>query len=205
MNDDPRTPSGGPLVEVVAQLLLDGIVEHYADAEVPLPSRRYVAAGGPREVAYDCEQVTVALSGIGWGQSPDRSQGSQRTGSPMAGLAMRHAVYAVAVVRQEHDASAPEVSDMWDPEDSGAFPSPEVLNALGLRHMRDAALVSQALINVASRVRALPAMKALGREVRSDPTRVSGLVQPGIVESLGPAGGYVSVEAAFTVTVGEVG
>jgi hypothetical protein len=200
-----RSPSGGPLVAEVAQMLLDGVVSHYADAGEPLPSRRYVAAGGAREVAYDCEQVTVALSGIGWGPSPDRSQGSQRTGTPMAALALRHAVFAVAVVRKDVDSQAADVADVWDPEADARFPSAEVMNRLGLRHMRDAALVSQALLNTATEVRNLPRLRQVGRELTVNPAASDRLVQPGLVESLGPAGGYVSVEAAFTVTVPDVG
>lgn len=200
-----RTPAGGPLVGEVAALLLDGIERHYARAEVALPERRYIAPGGPREVAYDCEQVTVAASGIGWGQSPSKSQQDSRAGGPMAALSLRHVVYAVAVVRSVADPDGAGSSDLWDPEDDPAYPSAATLHALGLRHMRDMGLVSQALVNAATEVRNLPAIKALGPEVRRSPAQVDGLVTPGVVESLGPAGGYVSVEAAFTVTVGEVG
>jgi hypothetical protein len=198
----PHTPSGGLLVAETAQILLDCVVEHYRAAGEPLPGRRYIAAGGVREVAYDCEQVTVACAGIGQGASDDRTTGSTQPGTPST-IGLRHAVFAVSVVRAECSAEDPEVADDWTAADYSA-PRPEVLTRIGIRHMRDLALVSQALVNATTRVHALPAFKALGKELpRRD--MLGGLVRPGTVDSLGPAGGFVSVEAAFTLTIGLLG
>lgn len=198
----PHTPPGGLLVAETAQVLLDCVVEHYEASGEHLPERRYIAAGGIREVAYDCEQVTVACAGIGPGASDDRTVGSTQSGSNST-IRMRHAVFAISVVRAECSRDDPEIADVWGPED-GHAPRAATLNRLGIRHMRDLALVSQALVNATHKVHALPSVKALGRELpRRD--MLGGLVRPGTVDSLGPAGGYVSVEAAFTLTIGMLG
>jgi hypothetical protein len=160
----------------LAQRVLDGVVEHWqgaADA-TPLPAHRAVLAGEPRAVAWDCEQLTVTLAGVGWGQALDASASSPRAGLPASVASMRHAVLAVALVR--------------------CTPSPgrdgkvalEALHAAGLASLRDAGLLSQALVEITTRLR------------KNLPLESS--VQAGTVEPLGPSGGFHGLEATLVVT-----
>lgn len=184
---------GGLRLDGIADMILQQIVRTFARAEVALPERRYVAAGTPRDVAWDCEQLTVALSGIGWGPASDRSVGSRQPGSEVSALAMRHAVYAISLVRPY---------PVWDPEQDPherEFPPAEQLHERGLAHLRDSGLLSQSLVSLCSTVQDDPAVKHL--RGMGGPY---GLVLPGLVESIGPSGGFVSVETSLTVTAGEV-
>lgn len=172
-------PSGkGLRVDTLAETLLARVIAHFGAAGVDLPTHRLVTAGAP---AWDCEQLTVTLVGIGWGQAIDSATESARPGSPMSVFATRHAVYAVSLVRcvpqpNDHDMSPPSVAD---------------LTASGLQFMRDAGLLSQALVEVASGLR-----NTLGP---------AGSVQAGMIEPIGPDGGFVGMDGQFIVTSGELG
>lgn len=165
----------GILVDQMAQLLLDHVVAHFGAAGVELPEHRVVTAGAP---AWDCEQLTVTLVGVGWGQAPDSATPTARPGTPVSVYALRHAVYAVGLVR---------CVPMPDPDP----PSMAELNAAGLRFMRDAGLLSQALVEVGSGVR-----NQLGP---------AGSVQAGMIEPIGPDGGFVGMDGQFVITSAVLG
>lgn len=162
----------GLQVDDLADVLLEHVVTHFGAAGVELPAHRVVTAGAP---AWDCEQLTVTLVGIGWGQALDSATASARPGSPMSVFALRHAVYAVSLVR-----CVPVPDDQLGP------PSMAELNSAGLRFMRDAGLLSQALVEVASGVR-----NRLGP---------AGSVQAGMIDPIGPEGGFVGMDGQFIIT-----
>lgn len=159
----------------LAQKIFDGVRLHFEAAAVELPERRYIAPGGPRETAWDCAQYTVALTGIGWGQAVDANQPTPRLGLPSSVASMRHAVFAIQIVR-------------CTPVAPNRQPYPEVvaLNAAGLDFLRDAGLLSQALVTLVAQLR-----QSLGREA---------LAQAGVVEPIGPEGGFHAVEATISIT-----
>lgn len=159
--------------------ILTAVVAHFDAAGVELPERRYVAAGHPREIAWDCEQLTVALEGIGWGQARDESAPNPRVGSPASVYAVRHAIVAVQLVRCTPKANG------RDP-----LPTPEAIHAAGLAYMRDAGLLSQALVTIAA-------------ELRAGLTRESS-VELGAIESIGPDGGYHGMETVMAITTGQL-
>lgn len=159
----------------LAQRIFDGIRDHFAEAGVDLPERQYIAPGGPRDVAWDCPQFTVALGGIGWGQAIDASQPSPRAGLPMSVAAMRHAVFAIQIVR---------CTPVAPPRQS--FPSVAELHAAGNEFLRDAGLLSQALVTLVAQLR-----QSLSRE---------SLAQAGAVEPIGPDGGFHAVESTIMIT-----
>lgn len=165
----------GILVDQLAQLLLDHTIAHFDAAGVELPDHRVVTAGAP---AWDCEQLTATLVGIGWGQAPDSATESARPGSPISVAALRHAVYAVSLVR---------CVPTPDPDP----PSMLELNTAGLRFMRDAGLLSQALVEVGSGLR-----NQLGP---------AGSVQAGMIEPIGPDGGFVGMDGQFVITSANLG
>jgi hypothetical protein len=173
-------PGQGLDVAGIAQTILNGIVEHYADValDVALPGRQIIGAGNPRLVAWDCEQVVVTLSGIGNGAAPGTGDQPRGVGSQISSMGLRHAIYAVQIVRCH-----PESPDGTTPPDAAE------VTAAGLISMRDAGLLSQALVAVATKIGAggLPP---------------GSRVQPGAVETLGPEGGFSGIEGALALTTG---
>lgn len=163
-----------------ASLLLATTVEHYGAAGVPLPERQHLVAGDPREFAWDCEQLTVSLQGVGWGPAVSSSGGAARTGSPVSVASTRHVVLAVTLVRCTPQMI--EVADGMRP------PSAEDLDAAGRAFMRDAGLMSQAIVTYMSN-----ANRRLDRVAS---------VEAGVVEPLGPNATHHGVEAQVAITVG---
>lgn len=178
-------PGLGLAVPGLARTILDGVVAHFDAAaarcdpaeRVKLPSRRVIAPGNPRLIAWDCEQLVVAASGIGVGPAPGEGGRPAGKGNPISATGLRHAVFAVQIVR-----CVPESRDGTSP------PPDEELTAAGLALLRVAGLLSQALVEVCTNV-------------------ASGLpngsrVVPGAVEFLGPEGAFAAVEGSLAVTAG---
>lgn len=164
----------------MAESILGSIVDHYAAAAVTLPARQYVAPGDPTQIAWDCEQLVVAIQGIGWGQAPDAGVPTPRIGAPVSALAMRHAIYVVQLVR-----CTPTEGD----PDSG-IPEASAIHAAGLEFMTDMGLMSQALMVACATLR-----------TGLDKT---GLVQPGAVNPDGPSGAFHGMSAQIAITAGEL-
>lgn len=167
-----------------AEDLLEHIVRHWAAApagtRAELPARRGILAGDPRTIAWDCEQLTISMVGIGWGQAIDAaSTPSPRTGSPMSVSAMRHVVLAIALIRCTPGGGS-----------DGQPPTIDALNTAGLTFLRDAGLLSQALVNFTTKLR-----QQLGKTAS---------VQAGVVDPYGPAGGYHGAETTLAITVPEL-
>lgn len=171
------TPFLGLDVAGTGQRIKNWVVARFEESDQPLPERRYAAPGDPRSIAWDCEQFVVALSGIGWGQALDESSSSARTGSPLSVAAMRHAVYTLTIVR-----CTPQ------PEGRAPLPTVEALDEAARVFMRDAGLLSQAMVSFAADLH-----QHIGKDA---------LVQCGVIEPVGPDGGYHAVEGTITITVG---
>lgn len=173
----------GPLgkrisVAELGQAILMGVQEHYAASDMELPERQYLAPGSPEMISWDCEQLVVALTGIGWGQAGDQSSLDPKPGSHTSVTALRHAIFSVQIVR-------------CTPKPEGrnsSFPSVEAIHASGIEFMRDAGMISQALVVIASRMR--------------HDLSGSGLVEPGVVNMIGPEGGLHAVEGTIAITSG---
>ncbi len=166
-------------VESLSQKLLAAVVDHYtaAGAADALPARRGVIPGDPRGIAWDCEQLTVTLAGIGWGPAVDTTVLSPQTAAQTSVMALRHVVLAVTLIRCTPTGSR-----------TGLPPEMAALEAAGLQYMRDAGLMSQALVELCSKLR-----EGLPREARA---------QPGIVEPVGPSGGFHALETTLAITAG---
>jgi hypothetical protein len=181
-----RLPRGaGPApVAGVAQQLLDWVVAWYgdhADTE-PLPARRYVAGGAPREVAWDLQsgQVTVALERVITalhGDSPNRPGQSPRSSPANLGRLNRSAALEVQIVR-----CAPV-----PPEDPLALPPAEDLHAHGLLLDADAGHLLSAVVDAVRQGVLLREHVGQGNVVVGD------------VFSLGPMGGAAAVALMVTV------
>lgn len=169
----------------LAELAVDfmGAIEaHYASADVDLPERRVLVAGNPALVAWDCEQLTVGLSGIGWGHAPDLSATSPKPGQHMSVVGLRHAILSVQLVRCTPSSGTGR---------GNVIPNADQIHEAGLAFFKDAGLISQAVLRYTSRVRQMV-------------DKESGLVQAGAVQPLGPEGKYHAVECSIAITAGNL-
>lgn len=174
-------PSGERIyVAELALKVLKTVEEHFTAADTLLPDRRYLAPGNPSLVAWDCEQLVVGLSGVGWGAAPDAAPISVKPSAQMSAVGVRHAVFSIQLVR-----CTPTVSDQ-EAEMNEPYPEAEKIHAAGIQFMRDAGLISQALVEMVSRLN-----QGLDR---------SGIAQAGVVNTLGPEGGHHAVEATLAIT-----
>jgi hypothetical protein len=164
--------------------LLDEVVAWYEDhpAELALPDRRAVVPGAPGVIAWDCEQVTVALANITVGGLNAQSVAMPRAGAP-AGVGLpRIATWSVQVVR-----CTPESGEDATP------PSAAELEVAGGRALSDAGLLSECMMSLAT--------LAPGSRVWLP---VGSTINAGAVTPLGPEGGFHAVEAAVSISAMEV-
>jgi hypothetical protein len=187
-----RLPRGaGPApVAAVAGRLLDYVVAWYAeredpddpDAPTPLPARRYLAGGAPREVPWDCQdgQVTVTLERVITALHPDSPAipaRSPRANPANLGRVNRSASLEVQIVRC---APAP-------PDDPLGLPSVEELHAHALLLDADGGHLLSAVVD------AVRSGALLREHVGQGQTGI------GDVFSLGPMGGAAAVALLVTV------
>jgi len=168
-------------VHAMGTKILAAVVAHFAAStnpnDVDLPGRRYVGAGDPLAVAWDCEQLTVTMQGVTTGAAVDARPLSPRSGTPAGVSLVRSVTYVVSLVRCH------PVQD-----DSGNPPPVAALEAAGVVFARDMGLLSQALVELVSQLREnLP---------------VGQTVQAGEVAPVGPDGQFVALVAPIAFTVG---
>ncbi|HEY2101512.1 MAG TPA: hypothetical protein VGH72_33950 [Pseudonocardia sp.] len=169
-------PTTGIDLATVANALLSDTVAFFAQNGIQLPKRQYVGAGSPADIAWDCEQLVVALASVGWGRSVDATQLSPSFGKVASVNAMRHAEISIALVRK-----TPVISGR------GVVPTPDELNKAGQQFLLDAGTLSQAMVNFVS---------------FENPAIPDGCnVQAGSVQPFGPEGGYVSMSGGLILTV----
>jgi len=157
----------------IAQAVLIGVAQHFAASEIELPDRQVISPGVPSTDAWYCEMLTVNLGGIIVGQGPGQGGTARQTG-PGESVGARHAIFIVQIVRC-----------LPGSDDEGP-PDAEAWTDAGLALMRDAGLLSQALVELCGKNGAL---------------RRSGMATAGAVEMTGPIGGMAAVEGNVTVTV----
>lgn len=166
----------------LAESFYQGVVDHFEAAGVALPTRQYIAAGDPNQVAWDCEQFVVSLGGIGWGPAPDVNVLSPQLNAQASAVSLRHIVITFQIVRCTPGPGA-----------RGQAPDPAAIHANGIQSFRDAGLLSQALVTACTRVRTVLGVPAN-----------SGLVQSGAVDPAGPEGQYVGVTSTVAITAAEL-
>lgn len=172
------TPGPRLTIREMGQTILTAVVDHFGDAGIALPPRRYIAPGDPTQIAWDCEQLVVAAQGIGWGQHPSAGAIAPKIGAQISVVGVRHVVFAVALVR-----CTPSEGD----RETGLV-DPDLIHAAGLAYLDDMGTLSQALVVACSQVRA-----GLDR---------SSLVEAGAVNPEGPSGQYHGMSAQIAVTAG---
>lgn len=144
---------------------------------VTLPERQYVSAGRPEFVAWDCEQLTVALTVLD--PSYAFTQGSEEylpVTSALALPGMPTAVLGVSIVR-------------CAPTGEGAnLPDVAAENEAGIRALDDAAFLRTVAVRLAT-----TGPPALPRVVA---------VRAGAVTPFGVEGGYSAMTLTLAVTIG---
>lgn len=164
----------------VARAIRDGVVEYWAahtDPEVQaLPDRRLLLGGDAAVVAWDCEQLTVTMQGVGNGQSDDAVATAPQLGAGTSVFNVRHVIFEVLVLR---------CASVLD--DEGNAPPDAVLEAEGETFLRDAGMLSQALTHVAAQIK--PRLLEPG-----------GIARVGQILPVGPEGGFSGNVGLFQVT-----
>ena len=119
-----------------AKILMDSIVDTFAQAGIALPERRYFTVGGQGTVAHDCEQLTISLEQIYSGLPGDQAQNPVKCDSPKTG------VFGVELVRcipgmQKGRSTAP------------VAPAPEDISLHAEQQMMDGLLLIEASLYAA--------------------------------------------------------
>lgn len=184
-----------PVYDLAARLL-ECIEDAYAtevergDASrvTALPARRYVAGGGPRDLAWDCDegQVTVALDRLIRGTNPQAAPRVARSPGHAASHAalITGAVFEVQIVRP-----APGLS-----ESTGAIPSRDRIGLHGREFLRDAGFLAGLLSS------AVPGGALAEVTTPEGVTPLPVPVQIGDMVSLGPQGYLAATATGVTVT-----
>lgn len=110
-----------------AQMVLDKLVEVYAEHNVDLPARRFKAIGGRGQTVHSQEQVTVSWEQAYSGLPQQQAQFPVKRYLPWTG------VFVVEVVR-----------DLPGLTNRGGEPTVEEMNATADKQMRDAQLMIEA-------------------------------------------------------------
>lgn len=172
-------PSGRAInVAEVGELIFATVVAHFEadqhELRQPLPERRYMAPGDTAAVAWDCEQFTVAIIGVGTGVAPESGAQSAKPGTGSGITGTRHAIYSVTLVR-----CTPVL------DEDGTPPTMAALHEAGRHYLHDVGMVSQALVEAGSKLRVVDR---------------SAVITAGAVQPIGPSGGFVGLEGQLTVT-----
>lgn len=130
----------------LADHILNTVVATYADHEVELPARRYLAVGGPGQTVHDCEQVTVSFeqgySGLPGNQAmePAKCQG------PRSGVYIIEVVRALPLSNTEAaNPTTTQIPSRYGNDVMGVtILSAEVQSAIARKQMQDAMLLLDA-------------------------------------------------------------
>ena len=167
-------------VRSLANAIKDAVESHWGGVAAPLPARRYVTFGDPSSVPWDCEQLVISLTGVGFGPAQDSAPpATPRGGTPASIMSIRHAVFSIALVR-----CIPTPSG----RNGTTPPSVAELQEAGERFMTDAGMLSQALVRWATRTTNM---------LRGDG---AASVQLGVIEPGEAAGGFVALTGVAIVT-----
>lgn len=111
-----------------AEQILQTVNTVYAEHEVELPTRQYIAVGNAGSTPHDCTQVTVTLGALGSGLPQ---------GQPMPGCTnVTNGVFIVEIVR--------EIATVSGGRSTGKVaPTPEAISTKSKVQMKDARLLAE--------------------------------------------------------------
>lgn len=167
------------LVEL-ADLILNTVVATYAEHDVELPTRRYLAVGGPGATVHDKEQVTVSFEQAFSGLPGNQAQEPAKCGGP------RSAVFVVEVVRA-----------LPLPNTVAANPTTPVPSRYGTDVEGVAILPAEVLSEIA-RKQMIDGMLLLDAGLRAGETTVVGALAD--VSAGSPQGGFQAMTMVLTAS-----
>jgi hypothetical protein len=166
-------------LESIARGLLEETRRWFTEvAGLSLPERQHLAPGNPALIAWDCPQLTVAVGGTALGVMEGVPAIPDPIPGPMAGLQLRWAGFAVALVR-----CTPALNDQGEP------PSAAELDAAGGEAMRDCGALSSMMTHLAANPEQFPWLPQPAQ------------VRAGAVTQIGPLGALTGYQADLQVTV----
>jgi len=129
----------------LADRILETVVATYADHEVELPERRYLAVGGSGSTVHDCEQVTVSFEQGYSGLPGNQAMEPVKCAGPRSGVFVIEVVRALPLSNTEAANPATPVPSRYGNVTSGVAILPaEVQSAIARKQMRDAMLLIDA-------------------------------------------------------------
>jgi hypothetical protein len=168
-------PTTGLDLTTWAENIIPAVVAFFAQNNVDLPKRRRIVPGQLQLDAWDCEQVSVGVTGIN--DSGARGQGTTsaapRSGTPFSAMKVRQVTYGIQIVRCAGSCNQPSFDTNTDD-----------YHEAGLQQLRDMGLLSQVLVNLAS---SPPDWHPKGAAMDA-----------GQVTPIGPDGNMYAIEGAVT-------
>jgi hypothetical protein len=158
------------------------VLDAFATEGISLPERRGLAPGSPGEIAWDCEQVVVALATLTPSAGGGVANLLPQAGSPAGVGLVRLATWSIQIVR-----CTPEQDDDGNPPDA------TTLAVAGQAQLDDIGALSQCLTDLAGATPGSVAWLPAGT-----------VINAGGVTTLGPAGGFHGVEATVSISAMEV-
>lgn len=129
----------------LAELILNTVVATYADHEVDLPARRYLAVGGPGATVHDCEQVTVSFEQAFSGLPGNQAQEPVKCSGPRSGVYIVEVVRALPLPNTVAANPTTPVPSRYGQDVTGVSVLPaEVQSEIARKQMIDAALLLDA-------------------------------------------------------------
>jgi hypothetical protein len=129
----------------LADRILETVVATYADHEVELPQRRYLAVGGAGSTVHDCEQVTVSFEQGYSGLPGNQAMEPVRCNSPRSALFLVEVVRALPLPNTTAANPTTPVPSRYATDVSGVALLPaEVQSEIARKQMRDAMLLLDA-------------------------------------------------------------
>ena len=133
-----QLPTEPPDLLSWAEGVIPALVTYFAQNNVDLPKRRRIVPGQLQLDSWDCEQVSVGFAGITDPGRQGTTSGAPRTGTPFSALKRRQVAYGVQIVRCAGDCNGMFTTDN------------DTYGEVGKQMLRDAALLSQFMVNMAS-------------------------------------------------------
>jgi hypothetical protein len=169
-------PQTGPDLVSYAEGILGAIRDFFTLNNVELPELQRIVPGQLQLDAWDCEQLALGCAGITDATARQgATSGAPRTGNPYSAMAQRQVTYGIQLVR------------CVGPCGRNYGPDSAAISEAGVQQLKDIALLSQILTNVAS---SPPSWAPKGVNAET-----------GTVAPLGPEGGYYAIEGSVTYSV----
>ena len=162
----------------IADRIMNAVVATYAEHEVDLPARRYLAVGGQGATTHDCEQVTVSFEQGYSGAPGNQAMEPVRCESPRSG------VFIVEVVRA-----------LPQPNTPAANPTTTVPNRLS--QVVNVATLPEDVQSDIARKQMVDAMLLLDAGIRAGDTNLGSLADVSAGE---PQGAFQAMVLTLTTT-----